>query len=96
VGIHVVQRATRFKALELIRQGVREHFGGYRKDAAAGLVLHHDHGGQYMSDHFQREICFLGMTAPPAFVRQPEGNAYVSHCTSSGPCQHDRHFQATQ
>ena len=27
-----------------------------------------------MSDHFQREIAFLGMESSPAFVRAPEGN----------------------
>jgi putative transposase len=27
-----------------------------------------------MSDHFQKEIAFLGMGSSPAFVRAPEGN----------------------
>jgi transposase InsO family protein len=27
-----------------------------------------------MSDHFQKEIAFLGMESSPAFVRAPEGN----------------------
>jgi hypothetical protein len=35
-----------------------------------------------MSDDFQNEIRFLGMEPSPAFVRQPEGKAYASHCTS--------------
>ena len=30
VGIHAVKRATRFEALEPLRQGVRQHFGGFR------------------------------------------------------------------
>jgi putative transposase len=29
---------------------------------------------QYMSDHFQKEIAFLGIESSPAFVRAPEGN----------------------
>ena len=29
---------------------------------------------QYMSDHFQKEITFLGIESSPAFVRAPEGN----------------------
>jgi len=74
VGIHAAQRATRFEALEPIRQGVRERFGGFGKGIAAGLMLRHDHGSQYVSDAFQREIAFLGMTSSPAFVRAPEGN----------------------
>ena len=74
VGIHAHPRATRFEALEPIRQGVRRHFGGFAAAVARGLRLRHDHGSQYMSDHFQKEITFLGIESSPAFVRAPEGN----------------------
>ena len=74
VGIHAAGRATRFEALEPIRQGVRRHFGGFAKDIAKGLAVRHDHGSQYMSDHFQKELTFLGIESSPAFVRAPEGN----------------------
>jgi len=67
-------RATRFEALEPIRQGVRRHFGAFAKDVAQGLSVRHDHGSQYMSDHFQNELVFLGIESSPAFVRAPEGN----------------------
>jgi putative transposase len=74
VGIHAHARATRFEALEPIRQGVHQRFGGFAKGVAGGLAIRHDHGSQYMSDHFQKEIAFLGMESSPAFVRAPEGN----------------------
>jgi len=74
VGIHAHARATRFEALEPIRQGVRRHFGGFARGIARGLAVRHDHGSQYMSDHFQKEIAFLGIESSPAFVRTPEGN----------------------
>jgi putative transposase len=74
VGIHAAARATRFEALEPIRQGVRHHFAAFTKDAARGLSVRHDHGSQYMSDAFQRELAFLGIESSPAFVRAPEGN----------------------
>src|ERR1700761_6278473 len=74
VGIHAHARATRVEALEPIRQGVRRHFGGFAKDIAHGLTVRHDHGSQYMADHFQKEIRFLGIESSPAFVRAPEGN----------------------
>ena len=32
VGIHAAPRATRFEALEPIRQGVRDHFGGFARN----------------------------------------------------------------
>ena len=74
VGLHAAQRATRFEALEPIRQGVRRHFGGFAKDVARGPAVRHDHGSQYMSDAFQKELRFLGIGSSPAFVRAPEGN----------------------
>jgi len=44
VGIHAVKKATRFEALEPIRQAVKEHFGGFSAGIAPGLQLRHDHG----------------------------------------------------
>jgi len=77
VGIHVVKKATRFEALEPIRQGVKEQFGAFSGGTAGGLRLRHDHGSVYMSDGFQKEIRFLGIQPSPAFVRQPEGNGCI-------------------
>jgi putative transposase len=74
VGMHAAQRATRFEALEPIRQGVRDHFGGFARNIARGLAVRHDHGSQYMADAFQNELAFLGIESSPAFVRAPEGN----------------------
>jgi putative transposase len=67
-------RATRFQALEPIRQGVRQHLGGIARVIARDLAVRRDHGSQYMSDHFQKELAFLGIDSSPAFVRAPEGN----------------------
>ena len=77
IGIHAVKKATRFEALEPIRQGVKEYFGGFSGGSAAGLRLRHDHGSVYMSEDFHAEIRFLGIEASPAFVRQPEGNGCI-------------------
>jgi putative transposase len=74
VGLHAARRATRFEALEPIRQGVRERFGGFARDVAGGLKLRHDHGSQYVAHDFRAEIAFLGIASSPAFVREPEGN----------------------
>ena len=74
VGIHAARRATRFEALEPIRQGVRRCFGGFAQRIARGLSIRHDHGSQYLSDAFQQELAFLGLASSPAFVRAPEGN----------------------
>ena len=74
VGIHAARKGTRFEALEPLRQGLRKHLGGYAAQIAAGLTVRHDHGSQYMSDVFQDELRFLGITSSPAFVREPQGN----------------------
>lgn len=74
IGIHAAKRATRFEALEPIRQGVRQQFGAVSAGIATGLQVRHDHGSQYMSDDFQAELRFLGVMSSPAFVRAPEGN----------------------
>jgi len=77
LGIHAAKPATRFEALEPVRQAVREQFGSFAEDIAPGLKLRHDHGSQFMRDDFQREIRFLGMESSPAFVREPEGNGCI-------------------
>jgi transposase InsO family protein len=77
VGIHATKKATRFEALEPIRQGVKQCFGAFSAGTTDGLKLRHDHGSVYMSDDFQNEIQFLGIEPSPAFVRQPEGNGCI-------------------
>lgn len=74
IGVHASGKATRWEALEPVKQGVREHFGGLRKAIAQGLELRHDNGTQYVAHDFQREIAFLGIASSPSFVRAPEGN----------------------
>jgi transposase InsO family protein len=74
VGIHASRSATRFEALEPIRQGVRQRFGGFDRKIAAGLAVRHDHGSQYVAHDFQKELAFLGIASSPSFVRAPEGN----------------------
>jgi transposase InsO family protein len=74
VGVHASKSGDRFEALEPLRQGVREFFGGFDRGIATGLSIRHDHGSAYMSDDFQRELTFLGMASSPSFVREPEGN----------------------
>jgi putative transposase len=75
VGIHASRSATRFEALEPIRQGVRQRFGGFDRQIAAGLAVRHDHGSQYVAQDFQKELAFLGIASSPSFVRAPEGKA---------------------
>ena len=74
IGLHAAKRGTRFEALEPIRQGIRERFGGIGAGVAHGLRLRHDHGSNYLADDFQQEVAFFGIESSPSFVREPEGN----------------------
>jgi transposase InsO family protein len=75
-----VRRAARRQGRQPVRgpgaaaAGRREHFGRFEAKAAEGLAIRHDHGSNYLSDDFQRELRFLGMASSPSFVREPEGN----------------------
>jgi len=74
VGIHAAKRGTRFEALEPLRQGIVDHFGVLGEKAAEGLTIRHDHGSQFISNTYQKELRFLGIKSSPSFVRQPQGN----------------------
>lgn len=74
IGIHAAKVGDRFEALEPIRQAVKVRYGTYAASVVTGLMLRHDHGSQYVSDVFQKELKFLGIESSPAFVRAPEGN----------------------
>jgi putative transposase len=77
LGIHAARQATRFEALEPIRQSVRTCFDAFAEGIASGLKVRHDHGSQFVADDFQTELAFLGIESSPAFVREPEGNGCV-------------------
>jgi hypothetical protein len=86
-------------ALEPVRQGVRRCFGGFAKDVARGLAVRHDHGSQYMSDHFQQEIAFLGITSSGHRVVVTTGSevAHLESCIEiilhAFPWSNDTHAQ---
>jgi len=98
LGIHVARRGTRFEALEPVRQAVREPFGGFREGIAEGVKLRPDHGSQFLSDDFQREIRFLGLECLSALVRPPEGNGCLERFfgTLKEQLLWVRHFETLQ
>ena len=96
-GIHASAAATRHEALEPIRQDVRRSFGAFSKEVSKGLKIRHDHGSQYMSRGFQRELRFLGAESFPAFVRAPERNGCAERflCTLKENVLWMRYFEMT-
>jgi transposase InsO family protein len=77
VGRHVCKKGDRFAALEPVGQAAREHFGSVERDAARGVSLRMDHGSQYLSEHFQGQIKWWGLTPSFAFIEQPQTNGVV-------------------
>jgi transposase InsO family protein len=77
IGWHVNKQGTRFQALEPVSMALTGIYGGVGPDIARGLELRMDHGSQYLSDHFQNQIKYWGITPSFAFVSQPQTNGVV-------------------
>ena len=60
VGWHVCKVGSRFAALDPIAQGLERRYGSLDADVARGLALRMDHGSQYLSDHFLKQIRYWG------------------------------------
>jgi len=74
MGWHVTKRGDRFAALEPVAQGLAGEFGGVEAGSARGLSLRIDHGSQYLSNHFQKQIKAWGIAPSFAFLEQPQTN----------------------
>lgn len=77
VGHHLVKKGDRFAAMESVIAGVREQYGSLEKRVATGLKMRMDHGSQYRSDYFQKELKYLGIEASMGYVKEPETNGVV-------------------
>jgi transposase InsO family protein len=77
LGWNVAKRGTRFEAAQAVSMAVRHQFGHLSAGAARGLALRHDHGSNFMAEHFQKQIRFWGISASYAFVGEPETNGVI-------------------
>jgi putative transposase len=77
LGWNVVKCGNRYAAAEAVGMAVRNVFGHLSADAARGLALRHDHGSNFMADHFQKQIRFWGATPSYAFIGEPETNGVI-------------------
>jgi transposase InsO family protein len=95
LGWHVTRRGTRFEAIQAIGMAVRQQFGHLGAGAARGLALRHDHGSAFMSEVFQKQIKFWGMSPSYAFVGEPETNGVIERLfrTLKEQVVHGRIFQ---
>ena len=77
VGIHASKSGDRFNAMEPVKQGIRKHYGAVRKGVAEGLALRNDHGSQYVSEYFQKELKHFGVRQSLAYVGEPQTNGVI-------------------
>ena len=95
MGWHVCKVGSRFAALDPIAQGLERLYGSLDADVARGLALRMDHGSQYLSDHFLKQIRYWGVHPSFGFVEEPETNGVAERWnrTLKEQAIHDRIFQ---
>jgi transposase InsO family protein len=95
LGWHVTKRGTRFEATQALGMAVRQQFGHLSAGAARGLALRHDHGSNFMAEHFQKQARFWGISPSYAFVGEPEANGVIERLfrTLKEQAIHGRIFQ---
>ena len=75
VGWHVCKRGDRFAALQPISMGLARLYASTSAGAARGLALRMDHGSQYLSDHFTKQIKFWASSRPTPSSNSPRPTA---------------------
>ncbi len=95
LGWHISKRGTRFEAIQALGMAVRQQFGHLCAGAARGLALRHDHGSNFMAEHFQQQVRFWGISPSYAFVGEPETNGVIERLfrTLKEQAIHGRVFQ---
>jgi transposase InsO family protein len=95
LGWHVTKRGTRFEATQALAMAVRQQFGHLCAGAARGLALRHDHGSNFMAEHFQKQARFWGISPSYACVGEPETNGVIERFfrTMKEQVIHGRVFQ---
>jgi putative transposase len=98
LGWHVSKRGTRFEAVQAVGMAIRQQFGHLSAGAARGIALRHDHGSNFMADHFQKQIRFWGLAPSYAFVGEPETNGCIERLfrTLKEQIVHGRTFQTIE
>ena len=78
-SFYVCKTFDRFAAMEALRDAVRGEFQGIQQGVCKGIniALRADHGSQFDSKDFQKEVQFPGINYSPALFRSPECNGII-------------------
>jgi putative transposase len=77
IGHFVSTDGSRFSALEPIAQAVAARFGTIGADRARGVTVRADHGPQYVSQHFTRQLAHWGAGLSHGYPYQPQTNGVI-------------------
>lgn len=77
IGQFVSTDGSRFSALQPISQAVAARFGGLGADSARGVTVRADHGPQYVSRHFTRQLAHWGAGLSHSYPYQPQTNGVI-------------------
>jgi len=78
-GSHVSTKHTSKEVMQAMRNAVRNEFGTTNKEICkpAVLSMRIDHGSEFDSKAFEKELLFLGIKKSSAYVRSPQCNGII-------------------
>jgi transposase InsO family protein len=77
LGWSLSTRGDRHVALDALKTAVKYQFGSTDKGCATGLKLRPDHGSQFKSHDYMRQMGYWGISPSFSLVREPETNGVV-------------------
>lgn len=100
MSFHLCKKFDRYAAMEPLREAIKNEFGSVDKGVCNGLgiALRSDHGSQFYSREYQKELRYLGIDYSPAFVRSPECNGIIErfHRTLNEQIFHQKRFKSLE
>ena len=95
LGWHICKNGDRFAAIDALTMGIRSRYESTEQGVARGLKLRMDHGSQFTSEAFLRQVRYWGISPSFGFVKEPETNGVVErfHRTLKEQVIHGRIYQ---
>lgn len=77
LGWHVCKHGDRFAAMEALTQALYSQYGRPDRQVARGLKLRSDHGSQFLSEYYRKQLSYFGIHHSLGFVKEPETNGVI-------------------
>jgi len=98
MGWHVCKKGDRFAAMDALANGLRSEYGSIERVVASGLTLRTDHGSQFKSEAFRKQVQYWGITTSFGFVKEPQTNGVIErfHRTLKEQAIYGRTFRTVE